>query len=311
MTNHPLGQACALLTAIVWAYALVLFKLSGEHIAPLALNLFKSAVGLTLLVLTLVGLTIWDPASLVSVRAQPIGGLCLLLLSGAIGIALADTLFFRALNLIGVGLISVADCAYSPLAILFAWLLLHEQLTIFHYLGAGLVVAGVFLTTRHTLPEQRTRAQMVGGMLLAIVAIGMMAFGIVIAKPVLQELPVTWGTALRLVGGWVFLALFALLGPAWRANWTAFRPSRAWRVVLPASILGTYVSLLLWIAGFKYTDASIAAVLNQTSIIFQSVLAVLILKERFARRQLAALTLALTGVVVTTFGAAISSFFVN
>jgi hypothetical protein len=47
MTNHPLGQACALLTAIVWGYALVLFKLSGEHIPPLALNLFKSAVGLT------------------------------------------------------------------------------------------------------------------------------------------------------------------------------------------------------------------------------------------------------------------------
>ena len=58
-------------------------------------------------------------------------------------------------------------------------------------------------------------------------------------------------------------------------------------------------------------DASIAAVLNQTAIIFQSVVAVLILKERFARRQLAALTLALTGVVVTTFGAAISSFFVK
>ncbi|HQL55303.1 MAG TPA: EamA family transporter, partial [Phycisphaerae bacterium] len=96
MTNHPLGQACALLTAIVWGYALVLFKLSGEHIPPLALNLFKSAVGLTLLVLTIIGLTIWDPASLAPVRAQPVGGLCLLLLSGAIGIALADTLFFRA-----------------------------------------------------------------------------------------------------------------------------------------------------------------------------------------------------------------------
>jgi drug/metabolite transporter (DMT)-like permease len=303
--NHPLGQFCALLTAIIWGYALVLFKRSGEHIAPVALNLYKSAVGLALLIATLVGLIVTGADSLQAVQRQSLGDISLLLLSGVIGIALADSLFFHALNLIGVGLISVVDCSYAPCAVVFAWWLLGEKLTVFHYVGAVLVVAAVFMTSRHSLPGQRTTAQVVEGTVLAIVAVAMMALGIVMAKPVLEEMPLIWATTLRLAAGFAFLALFALLGRDWRRHWLVFRSRHTWRHALPASILGTYVCLILWIAGFKYTYASIAAVLNQTSVIFASVLAALILKERFGARQVAALVLALIGVGVVTFGGAL------
>jgi drug/metabolite transporter (DMT)-like permease len=300
--NHPLGQACALLTAIIWGYALVLFKRSGEEISPVALNLFKNTVGLILLLLTLAVLVLVDPRSVLVLRQRCLGEITVLLLSGVLGIAVADTLFFRALHLIGVGLISVADCSYAPCAVLFSWWLLGEQLTVFHYVGAALVVAGVFLTSRHTRPAHRTRAQIVEGMLLAIVAVGMMALGIVMAKPVLEEMPVLWSTTLRLAAGLVCLALFALLGRDWQRHWSAFRPSRAWRAALPASVLGTYVCLILWVAGFKYTYASVAALLNQTSVVFASLLAAIMLKERFGVRQVAALLLAMVGVVTVTFG---------
>lgn len=302
--NHPLGQACALLTAIIWAYALVLFKRSGEEVPPVALNLYKNTVGLILLVATLAALIAVGADSLAPLRECPQGDIALLLLSGIIGIALADSLFFHALNLIGVGLISVVDCFYAPAAILFSWLLLAERLTVFHYVGAALVVAGVFTTSRHTRPAHRTHGQIIAGMLLAISAVAMMAFGIVIAKPVLEEMPVLWATALRMAAGLFFLALFALLGRGWQRHWGVFRPSRIWRSALPASVLGTYVCMILWVAGFKYTYASVAALLNQTSVVFATVLAALVLKERFGARQVAALLLALTGVVVVTFGGA-------
>ncbi len=307
--NHPLGQFCALLTAMIWAYALVLFKRSGETVAPIALNLYKNTVGLALLIGTLVLFMAagWD--SFRPVQELPPDELALLLLSGIIGIALADTLFFHALNLIGVGLISVVDCSYAPLAILFAWLLLNEKLTAFHYVGAALVVAGVFMTSRHTLPVRRTRGQIIGGMLLATLAVGLMAFGIVMAKPVLEKMPVLWSTTLRLAAGLALLGLFALLGPGWRRHWAIFRPSRAWRLALPASVLGTYVCVLLWVAGFKYTYASIAALLNQTSVVFASVLAALLLKEHFGVRQAAALGLAMAGVVTVTLGGQLAAWF--
>lgn len=302
MTNDQFGQMCALLAAITWACALVLFKRSGERIRPLALNLYKNTVGLVLLTVTLGVLIALGLESLDPLRQQAGGDLCLLLLSGLLGIALADTLFFHALNLIGVGLISVADCSYTPLVILFSWLLLAEKLTLVHYLGAALIVAGVFVASRHKLPAGRTRRQIVGGMLLAVLAIALMAFGIVLAKPVLEprDMPLLWATTLRLASGAVFLALFALLGRGWRQHWTVFRPSATWKVALPGSVLGAYVSVVLWVAGFKYTYAAVAGVLNQTTVVFASVLAALFLKEQFGRRKIAALVLALIGVVMVT-----------
>jgi drug/metabolite transporter (DMT)-like permease len=302
MDSQHVGQLCALLTAIVWAFAVVLFKLCGERIAPVALNLLKNGVGLALLLATLAVMNVFGYERLDSVWAQGWQGIGLLLLSGVLGIAVADTLFFRALNLIGVGLISIVDCTYSPFAIFFAWWLLGEQLTIYHTIGAALIVVGVFAAERHTLPVARTAGQITGGMLLAAFAIALMALGIVMVKPVLEAVPLMWGTTLRLAGGFGALALFCSFTAAGRRHWTVFRPSRDWRVSMPASFLAAYVCLVLWIAGFKYTGASVAAVLNQTSVVFQSLLAAVVLKERLGWRQAVALGLALAGVLVLTLG---------
>lgn len=219
-----------------------------------------------------------------------------------IGIALADTVFFFALNLIGVGLISVVDCAYSPFAILFAYLLLAEKLTVFHYIGAALIVAGVFTTSRHTVPVNRTRGQIALGMLLGAFAVAMMAFGIVMVKPILEGIDVIPATAVRMFAGFVLLSLFALVGPKWKQNWTVFRPAPVWKYAVPASVLGTYLAMIFWVAGFKYTYAAVSAVLNQTSVVFACILAALFLKERFGGRQITALTLALIGVLIVTIG---------
>lgn len=299
--NHPLGQVCALLSAVVWGYALVLFKRSGEHISPVALNLYKNAVGLLLLLITLAALVLLGPDGSAALGRHDFGEIALLLLSGILGIAIADSFHFHALNLIGVGLISVVDCCYAPFVIFFSWLLLGEKLTAYHYVGAALIVIGVFIASSHALPRQRTRGQIVSGVVLAVLALGVMAFGIVMAKPVLDTFPLMWATTLRMVGGFALLSLFALLGRDWRGHWAVYRPHRSWRSALPASVLGAYVSVVMWVAGFKYTYASIAGALNQTSVIFASLLAALILKEHFGRRQVLALVLAMTGVVVTCY----------
>jgi drug/metabolite transporter (DMT)-like permease len=302
MTHHVLGQLFALLAALTWAIALVLFKHSGKRVAPIALNLFKNSVGLGLLLVSLAVLVATGQDSLDSLRVLRFDEICLLMASGILGIALADTIFFFALNLINVGLISIVDCLYSPFVILLSWWILKEKLTAFHIAGAVLIIAGVFLSSRHSVPVNRTRGQMVLGMVLAGGAVWMMAFGIVIAKPILEDVGLIWATSLRMVAGSFLLALFALLGRNWKAHWIVFRPTTTWKYAIPASILGTYLAMVFWVAGFKYTDAAVAGVLNQTSVIFASVLAAVFLKERFGLRQIIAIVLAITGVVTLTLG---------
>jgi drug/metabolite transporter (DMT)-like permease len=296
MHNHPVGMTCALLAALAWAFALVLFKRSGEQIVPLALNLFKNVVGTILLAATLVILR----QGLAALHGQPAEDIAILAFSGIIGIALADTLFFYGLNRVGVGLVSIADCTYSPFIILFSFLLLGEQLLLSHYVGAGLILFGVATASGHKPPPGRTRGQIAVGMLLAAAGMGSMAFGIVIAKPALERTPLIWATLIRLLAGTAVLAIVTAVSRDRKALWSVFRPSAAWKYSLPAAVLGMYLALLLWIAGFKYTWASMAGILNQTSVIFAIILASLILKEGFTRRKLIAVVAALAGVLLVT-----------
>lgn len=299
---HILGQAAALGAAITWASALVLFKRSGERVPPVALNMYKNVVGLILLFATLGVMALVGTGDINTLYKLHPGDVCLLLLSGVIGIAVADSLLFAGLNLIGVGLMAVVDCTYAPLCILFAWLLLAETLTAYHYIGAALTVAGVFIASRHKPPVGRTRGQLLLGILLSVLAIAMMAVGIVLPKPILEEAGLIPATTLRMVAGTILLALFALLGRNWKQHWTIFKPTAVWKFALPAAILGTYLSMTLWVAGFKYTHATVAAVLNQTSVIFASIFAAVFLKEHFGGRKVVALVLAVIGVILITLG---------
>ena len=66
--------------------------------------------------------------------------------------------------------------------------------------------------------------------------------------------------------------------------------------------MGTYVAMLMWLAGYKYADASIAAVLNETSAVFVLILAAAFLKERMVLRQWLGSIVAAAGVLVVVAG---------
>lgn len=288
------GEICSLLAALNWAFALVLLKRSGERIEPLALNLFKNTVSIVLLAITLLVLG----EGVGTLRQHSPADIALLVISGFLGITLADTLLLYSLNRIGVGILSVADCCYSPFVMLASALLLSEHLSPSHYLGGGLILSGVLVSSRHPPPAGRTRGQIVSGILLAILSIAVLALGIVMAKPVLAGFPLIWAATIRLSTGTVCLAAVALASPQRKKIFSVFRPAAVWKISIPAAVLGTYVSLLFWLAGFKFAKASIAAILNQTSVIFAMVLATLVLKESFGGRKLVAVVLALTGAMV-------------
>ena len=314
MTTSFLGETYALLAAMTWAMALVLFKRSGESIPPVSLSLFKNVVAGILFALTLLIASalpvesIRESVGLSFLASMHSGDLCILLLSGIVGIALADTLLFISLDRIGVGLVAVVECTYAPLVFFFAWLMLAEGVGPFDVAGGAMVLCGVAISSTHAPPPGRTRGQLLFGMSLGVVAIALMAWGIVLAKPVLEYTPLLPATMLRLAGGTVILAVLMAVSPRRRAHFAVFKPAAVWRTCIPASILGTYFAMIFWVGGFKYAKASVAAILNQTSTVFALVLATLILKEPFTRRKLAAAVVAFCGVAIVASSDELSRF---
>ncbi len=291
-----LGEALALITAVVWALAVVFFKKSGEQVHPVGLNVFKNLLAAVLLIPTawLFGETLLRPV--------PASEYMLLLLSGALGIGISDTLFFISLNTLGAGLSAIVDCLYSPFVILFSIILLDERLTPWQIVGVVMILSAVLsiLVERHDANVPRRRIFL--GILWGALAMVTTALGIVIIKPLLTRSPLLWATEVRMVGGLIVLALVLAVLPYRRQVLKSILSRRRWQFTVTGSLLGAYVAMILWLAGMKFTQAATAAALNQTSNVFVFIFAALVLKEKITKVRMIAISLGIAGAYLVTFG---------
>jgi len=296
LLHSHFGEFLSLITAISWAFAVILFKKSGESVHPLALNLFKCVLAAALFIPTMyiVGDSLFRPAT---------GEEYLILLaSGILGIGIADTLFFMSLNALGAGLSAIVDCLYSPFIITLSFLWLGESMTTIQLGGVILILSAVFAVTRDGRAQTGERRRILLGVVWGVLSMAATAVGIVMVKPVLERSPLLWVTQIRLFGGIAVLILAILLHPVRKKIMHSLLSARHWGYTLSGSFIGTYVAMLLWLAGMKYTQASTAAALNQTSNIFIFVLAAFFLHERMTWLRIAALIVGISGVMLVTFG---------
>ncbi len=289
-----MGAIFSLACALTWAMAVVLLKRTVDKVHPFALNFFRVSFTFPLLVgsLLVAGYPLFPPVS----REDYVR----LAVSSILGIAVADTLFHQSLKLVGAGIIAIIDTLYAPTVVFFAFVFLRERIQWNDYAGLALVSGGLLLTSTLEPPRNRTRIQLVEGIGVGLLAIVLLSLGIVIAKPALNRLPVLWAAAFRQGVAAVVLFLWAVLSPRRREFLSAWRPSSAWKVMVPATLLGSYLALTLWIAGMKYTLASVAGILGQSSTLWILVFSVLFLHERFSRRKVLAAALAFAGVLLVT-----------
>ena len=86
---------------------------------------------------------------------------------------------------------------------------------------------------------------------------------------------------------------------AWRGEVAQLKPQAPglpWGKLVLAAFVGQFVAMVLWLAGFKFTLASVAATLGETASIFILLLAAIWLKEPLTRRAVAGVLLTFGGV---------------
>lgn len=279
-------------SAITWAIAVILLRKSGETLPAFELNLFKVVLGWVLMLPTamlLEGLLI--PA---------FTGMewLLVISSGFIGIAVADTWYLRALNLMGASRTGITGALLSPFIIVLSVLFLDERLHGWQYAGLGLVLAGVFLVNWRVHRSEIDAVDLRQGLIFGVSAVFAMAVGVVMVKRILEVHPFFWTVQWRLAGGAAGMLAYTFLRREWPAVKASFSKEQPWFMVTTAALLGTYVCMILWLAGFKYTTASIASMLNESTSAFIVLFAWLILKETINIRKIFGLVLTLCGVVI-------------
>jgi len=289
-----IGILCALGAALFWSSAVVMFKKSGDVLSPTALNLFKGIVTLVLLVPTLwLSHTPFFPE-------QSLYDWLLFGASGVLGITLADNFFFMALKRLGAGLWAVVDCLYLPLVIFLSTVFLDETIGWKGMAAAILVIAAIGAASYSGQSASVSRGDLLAGLFWGVLAVGLLASSVILVKPLLEHTSVLWASFVRLLAGVAGLLVMAGLHPERKMILGVLVPSQSWKIALPASIVGNYLAMLAWLAGFKYTLVSVAAILNQLATIFTFILAAVFLKEPVTLPRLVAIVLAISGALLAS-----------
>lgn len=284
-----LGELCSILSALAWAVGIILYRQLGATLPPLQLNFLKNLLVLGMLlpaVPLLHGLALPHFSTLQ--LAAAVG-------SGLLGIGIADTLYFRALNELGAGRMGVLGNFYSPFVILLSVAFLGESLGVLQLAGFALVSTGVWVAAWPRAGKAPRPAHAVRGFGYALLAIVLMAVSVVMVKRTLEAQPLLWVTGLRMLGALAGMACIA----AWRGQLAMLAPptqGMPWGRLALAAFVGQFVAMVLWLAGYKFTLASVAAILNETASVFILLLAAFWLKEPLTRRAIIGVGLTLSGV---------------
>jgi len=291
------GDLYAIGSALVWSFSVILMRVAGYQIPPIPLTFFKSCVALFLLIITLI---LFGESLFVDLSGSEY---LRLIISGAVGISIADAMIAASLNRLGASLQALADCAYTPVITLVGFFMFGEMLSGWEIIGGLLVVSGVFAGAVMKA-EVATKKDLMISILLAASAHAIMGVGILMVRDIYREESVIWVTSFRFLVAVVAMLIYAYF--RWPGNlkkrlFMGFYRVDMWRTIIPMALLGPFLTTLFWIAGFKYLEAGRAAIYNQLSTVFIILLAYFFLGEKLTKRKMLGVVLALTGASIVVF----------
>jgi drug/metabolite transporter (DMT)-like permease len=282
------GILAALASAASWAIGAMLLKPYAEQFSALTLTFTKGVVALVVL----------GAAVLVSgSNAIPSGAFWILFASGALGIGIADTLFFRALRELSphsvVQLMLLGQVATIGMAVAF----LGESLISLEWIGVALVIVGVWVVLSDGGQMSGSGASPLA-VLYGLASVLAMAASVTMAKGALESVDPLVATLIRIAGGMaaVVLIVFVFSRTTERRFhffWTDWRTAAKFAAIAAFITFGGFFLSLL---ALKYARLAIANTLLSTEPLFVLLIAAVFLKERPEARRLIGSLISLAGI---------------
>ena len=285
-----MGDVYAIITAVCWSSAVILFDVSTKKFEAIQLNALKNFIGVVGFIATII---------IFSLPAPNFSGseLLTLFISGILGILIADALFLESLRRLGSGLSAVVSTIYSPAIFIIAFVLYNETISLESYFGGFLVVSGIAISV-YKVPKNITRENLYVGIVFGIFANILTAYSVLIVKPVMVDNSIVYVALYRFSVGLLTAVFICIVSRGLSSFIMKFKEGLSNKNVLFGSFLGTYLSVIFWLAGYKYTLAGKAAIYNQLSTVFIILLARYFLNEAMTTRKTVGVTLAIVGAIL-------------
>ena len=296
------GELAALSAAFFWSIAIILFKSVSNELSPFLITALKNTIGLIcfIFLFILLDFPIWNSTFNLYDYIK-------IIISGVLGMGLADALFILALSKIGANRVGIINCFEPVVIYIFSFIMLGTYLSIEQLFGFVIVIISILIINYEKDSDDIAPSIKKSGLFLQVSAVLLSSFGIVLIKPVLAKVNgiiygQLWVTAFRLFPGFIFawiLFLFQknksiLLYPLMNFN--------LMKKVLIGSFLGTFMALGFWILGYaNINKPPIASILNQSAMIFIVIFSWIFLKEKITQLRILSIIFAIIGVCLTIF----------
>ena len=290
--NLNLGDFYAILTALCWSCGVIFFEIAGRVLNSLQISLLKNIVG----VLGFISFIILQGDPFPDFIEQEY---LILIISGIIGVAIGDILFLASLRRIGSSLSAIVSTGYTISIFILAFLMFGEVISFISYLGGVLVILGVVIGTIDRDLE-KTPKYILYGVSFGLLANLCTAYSVLLLRPIMDVHPVVPIALVRFSIGMIISAFGILyLNGKLALKETILKGFSNYNL-LAGAFFGTFLSVIFWLAGFKYTLAGRAAIYNQLSTIFIILLASVFLNQHMTKRKWVAVSLALMGSFVVS-----------
>ena len=290
--NLNAGDIFALLAAFCWSSGIILFELSGKVLDSLQMNFLKNFIGLIGFFIVL----IITSNLFISYTTHEY---LLLIISAVLGVAVGDLFLLASLKRLGSGLYAVVGTSYILFIFLFSFLMYRELISTQVYFGGTLVILGIMIRSMK-IKEKNSRTEVMRGIVYVLIAQALTAYSVLLVRPVLESHPVVHIAMIRFGIGVVFNMSHLLLMRGMQSVKKTMITGFKLPTMVAGAFMGTFLAVIFWLAGFKYTLAGRAAIYNQLSTILITLMAAIFLKERMNHRSWVAVVLAVAGAILVS-----------
>ena len=294
MVHSHYGEISALLVAFFWSISALAFEDASKRAGSMPVNIIRLVIGL--LFLSLLNFLLRGLALPVDASSH---NWIWLSVSGLIGFVLGDYFLFKSFTIIGSWFAMLIMTLAPPMAAVFGWIILNEQLSLLSVTGIIITMTGIVIAMFRRDSERKMRvSKPLPGLLYAFGGALGQALGIVFSKYGMQQYSPFASTQIRIIMGIAgFIALITLTGN-WKPVWKTFSDRKAMVSTTIGSFFGPFLGVSFSLMAVRYTSTGIASTLMALVPIFIIPPSIILFSHKVTLREAIGTVISLGGVVL-------------
>lgn len=297
--NH-IGEWASLFVAVCWTLTSLAFESAGKKVGSLSVNIIRLVMALVI-----IGLLSWVRKGMFVPMDAGGERWFWLSISGLIGFVFGDLLLFQALIEIGARVSMLIMALAPPLAALFGYFILGEQLTVFHLVGMIVTLFGIALVIISRCEEGERKVQIrypIKGLLLAFGGALGQGLGLVISKLGMHDYDPFLSTQIRIIAAIVGFLIVAAMTGHWLNLGMALKNRSAMKRISIGAFFGPFLGVSFSLLAIQHTSTGVASTIMALVPVLILVPTAIRGREKITWREVAGAVIAVGGVVFLFVG---------